>query len=151
MEKPTRNEIIAALKEKFPRITKAQLSMASNCAYGVVLSASAVRTLQDIYPDFKIDSRCHFVRFSKSKKTEEERMEEEALRNFFGNRLRKVWREKGVLPMDVAKDIGISETTLNKYLHSEDIPRTINLVKICEYFKVSADYLLGLEGIEDAD
>ena len=50
---PTRAEIIEALKPTFPKISKAALSMASQEAYGVALSASARRTLQDIYPDVK--------------------------------------------------------------------------------------------------
>ena len=54
------------LKNEFPKISKVQLSMASNRAYGVVLSASAVRVLRKYYPDYKIDCRCHFVSLTRS-------------------------------------------------------------------------------------
>lgn len=66
--KPTNKEIVAALKEKFPRLSKSTLSMARNSDYGVVLSPSAVRTLREIYPDFKIDSKAVFTSLTQTHK-----------------------------------------------------------------------------------
>ena len=50
----TSKEIIATLKTKFPRFSKATLCMVRHPeAYGCVLSEDAARTLHEIYPDFE--------------------------------------------------------------------------------------------------
>lgn len=65
-EPPTNKEIIATLRETFPKFSKGQLSMVRSSRYGVALSAFAVRTLHEIYPDFKIDSRGVFTSLTRS-------------------------------------------------------------------------------------
>lgn len=68
MENPKNKEIVATLKEKFPKFHKGLLSAARNSDYGVVLSPSAVRTLREIYPDFKIDSKAVFTSLTQTHK-----------------------------------------------------------------------------------
>ena len=62
----------------------------------------------------------------------------------FGKRLRELRKEKGLLMKDVAKDLGIGLTTLAGYENNEREPNFLILVKLCRYYNVSADYLLGL-------
>lgn len=49
----------------------------------------------------------------------------------------------------VAKDMGICQPTLYRYLKGERIPNIIALAKIADYFHTSADWLLGLKKYED--
>ncbi len=63
----------------------------------------------------------------------------------FSDRLKEQRLEKGVFQKDVAKEIGV---TLGAYAHYENgirEPEYAILVKLCKYYNVSADYLLGLE------
>ena len=54
MQNITTKEIVSVLKEKFPKFSKIAWCMAQNPAYGVALSEDAARTLQEIYPDYKV-------------------------------------------------------------------------------------------------
>ena len=53
-------------------------------------------------------------------------------------------KEKGITQNKQAADMGISPASLTKYLKGEDIPNGITIIKMSKYYKVSADYLLGL-------
>ncbi len=44
----------------------------------------------------------------------------------------------------VAEGIGISETLYQKYEYGKTKPAYDVIIKLCNYFNVSADYLLGL-------
>ena len=46
---------------------------------------------------------------------------------------------------EVAKETGISKTTVYEYLSGQKMPTLCNLVKLADYFNCSTDYLLGLE------
>ena len=45
---------------------------------------------------------------------------------------------------EIAKTIDISPSTLSLYLSGKRVPHPEVLVKLCKYFNVSADYLLGI-------
>ena len=47
--------------------------------------------------------------------------------------------------MELAKQIDIPQATLARYELEKSEPRITEIRKICKYFDVSADYLLGLE------
>ena len=44
----------------------------------------------------------------------------------------------------VAEGVGISETLYQKYEYGKTKPAYDVIIKLCKYFNVSADYLLGL-------
>ena len=48
----------------------------------------------------------------------------------------------------IAKEIGINQPTLFRYLKGEREPGIVNLAKIAKYFNESADWLLGLKSYE---
>jgi len=48
----------------------------------------------------------------------------------------------------MAKEMGINQPTLFRYLNGEREPGINNLAKIAEYFGVSSDWLLGLKSYE---
>lgn len=49
----------------------------------------------------------------------------------------------------IAKEIGIHQPTLFRYLKGEREPGIVNLAKIAKYFNESTDWLLGLKGYEE--
>ena len=60
-------------------------------------------------------------------------------------KLKELRNESGLLQKDVANALGVSP---NAYAHYEQGIRepSVQIIKaICRYYKVSADYLLGLE------
>ena len=59
-------------------------------------------------------------------------------------------KQKGLSAYKVAKDTGISQTTLSDWKRGRSIPKTDKLQKIADYFGVSVDYLLGNEQKEKA-
>ena len=63
--------------------------------------------------------------------------------NIFGERLRKLRREKDVVLVDLAKHLDTTQSTLSKYENGQRIPNIDVLEKIAKYFNVSTDYLIG--------
>ena len=63
----------------------------------------------------------------------------------FSNRLKEVRIENGLNQKQVAEKLGISATCYAGYEQGYRQPDLKMLTKICIFFSVSADYLLGLE------
>ena len=65
--------------------------------------------------------------------------------NTFGERLREQRTEKQLKQKEVAEALGISVTCYAGYEQGYREPDFATLIKICKYFSVSSDYLMGLE------
>ena len=65
--------------------------------------------------------------------------------NTFNERLRELRIEKQLKQKDVADALGISLTCYAGYEQGYREPDFATLIKICNYFSISADYLLGIE------
>lgn len=64
----------------------------------------------------------------------------------------KELRSKSNIPQSViAKEIGVSETQYQNYEYGKHEPKLKYLIKICEYFNVSANWLLGLSDKSELD
>lgn len=63
----------------------------------------------------------------------------------FGDRLREIREDRDLKQRDVAKDLFISNKVLSSYERNVAFPSIDMLKKICEYYHVSADYLLQIE------
>jgi len=61
-----------------------------------------------------------------------------------GLRLQHLKFERSLLQKDIAKDVGLPLRTYQCYEKAESHPTTLTIIKLCRYFNVSADYLLGL-------
>jgi len=61
----------------------------------------------------------------------------------FSNRLGKLRREKGLSQRAAATQFGISQALLSHYENGAREPKFEFVLEACEYYKVSADYLLG--------
>lgn len=63
----------------------------------------------------------------------------------FGDRLRELREDRDLKQRDVAKDLFISNKVLSSYERNVAFPSIDMFKKICEYYNVSADYLLQIE------
>ncbi len=63
----------------------------------------------------------------------------------FHEKLKRLRIEKGLTQKEVAKQLKISETGYAGYEQGYREPDFTMLTKICSYFDVTSDYLLGLE------
>ena len=63
----------------------------------------------------------------------------------YGERLRELGCEKGLTQKQLAEKLNISQKSLSKYERESLDLSTELIVRICRYFQVSADYLLGLD------
>jgi transcriptional regulator with XRE-family HTH domain len=69
----------------------------------------------------------------------------------FSKRLKILRVERGMKQDDLAKKLGILQTSIGGYEAGKNLPRPDVLVKISKLFNVSLDYLLGLEDSKRRD
>jgi transcriptional regulator with XRE-family HTH domain len=61
----------------------------------------------------------------------------------FGERFKKLREEKGLSQIEIAKIIGIGNSTVSQYESGKRIPDHDTLDKIADFFHVTVDYLRG--------
>ena len=62
-------------------------------------------------------------------------------------RLKLLRKQKGLTQKEVAFALGIALTTYANYEQGTREPSVETIIKICKYFDVSSDYLIGLTEI----
>ena len=65
--------------------------------------------------------------------------------NVFGSRLKELRQEKGFSMKKLSQELGISAAAICQWENGTTDISGHNLVVLAKYFKVSTDYLLGLE------
>ena len=63
----------------------------------------------------------------------------------YGQRLKELRMEKGLTQTELAKILNTTQKSISKYENEYLDVSTETIIKICKYFDVSADYLLGLD------
>lgn len=63
-------------------------------------------------------------------------------------RLIQLRKEKGVTLKEVANNIGVTVSAYSNYEQGIRMPSVDIICKICKYFDITSDYLLGLENID---
>lgn len=63
---------------------------------------------------------------------------------YFGDRLRALRLEKGLTQQQLSEKVGLVKGSISAYEQSAKYPSVDVLIKLCETFDVSSDYLLGL-------
>lgn len=66
----------------------------------------------------------------------------------FGSRLKELRNEKKFSQKQVAEDMGISITTISQYENDSRFPNEEILKRLCLYYQISSDYLLGLTDVK---
>ena len=64
-----------------------------------------------------------------------------------GKLIRELRKEKGITQTELAKEISTTQDTISLWELGKSYPDVINVVKLCKFFGVTADYLLGLNEI----
>ena len=75
------------------------------------------------------------------------------------DRIKFLREEKGITQSDLAKQLGITRSSVNAWEMGISVPSTQYIVELAHLFKVSTDYLLcvdrtvtvGLEGLTESD
>jgi transcriptional regulator with XRE-family HTH domain len=63
----------------------------------------------------------------------------------FGQKIKDLRMEKGLTQIQLAKELNVDKSTIAKY-ETDKIEPSISMLKIlAKYFKVSSDFLLGIE------
>ena len=65
--------------------------------------------------------------------------------NKFAERLRELRKEKGLSCEQLAKEIGITKTSIIRWENSQADIKGEYLISLAKLFNVSIDYLMGLE------
>lgn len=65
--------------------------------------------------------------------------------NKFAERLKELREEKNMSELQLAKVLGVSSTTINRWERGLRVPNLDSLVLLARFFDVSIDYLCGLE------
>lgn len=62
----------------------------------------------------------------------------------FGNRLKDLLKEKNISQETLAKNIGVSQHAVSKWINLQSEPTESAIVNCAKFFEVSADFILGL-------
>ncbi len=63
----------------------------------------------------------------------------------FCERFKELREEKQLSTVKLAKELKVSNSTITRWETNQRVPNIDNLYNIAVFFKVSSDYLLGLE------
>ncbi len=63
----------------------------------------------------------------------------------FAKRLRELRLEEGLSTVKLGKAIGVSNTAICRWESCSRVPSILNLIALAQFFKVTTDYLCGLE------
>lgn len=67
------------------------------------------------------------------------------MKNEIAERLKSLMDEERISAYKLAKDLSVSQSVVGYWLKGKTTPNADYIVALCEYFGVSADYLLGLK------
>lgn len=66
-------------------------------------------------------------------------------KSIFAERLALLMKDRGVTQSVLSDAAGVTRQAISQYVTGEVQPNAEKIYKICKYFNVSADYMLGLE------
>ena len=67
-----------------------------------------------------------------------------------GERLAEVRKDHGDTQQDLADKLNVTKFTISNWEQEKSVPSHELLVKVCQIYSVSADYLLGISDIDPA-
>ncbi|MCL2775580.1 MAG: helix-turn-helix domain-containing protein [Oscillospiraceae bacterium] len=69
--------------------------------------------------------------------------------NKFSQRIKELRINKKIKQKEIAEYLGMSLFAYQRYEYGEREPNFDKFIKLCDYFQVSADYLLGLSDVRE--
>ena len=67
----------------------------------------------------------------------------------FAQRLRQLRESKKLIQEDMGQRLGVSGVAYGDWERNKAEPSLSNLLRLCQFFGVSADYLIGTDGTQD--
>ena len=67
--------------------------------------------------------------------------------NNFSKRLKELRTEKNLSQQELAKEVGLTHTAIGLWELNKRTPNLDAVIKLAKFFKVSLDYLAGLEDL----
>ncbi len=67
------------------------------------------------------------------------------------SRIRALIADSGATQNQIAKEIGVTRQSISQYCDGSTVPNADKLLKLAQYFNVSADYLLGITNAKTID
>ncbi len=62
-----------------------------------------------------------------------------------GNKIKKLRQTSGITQADLARELGITRSSVNAWEMGVSLPSTMFVIKLAQIFQVSTDYLLDVE------
>ena len=72
--------------------------------------------------------------------------EKDKMNGIIGERLRRLRFDNDLTQAEVAQQLGVTQQTYSRYEGGEAKLDSLVIVKLCELYGVTSDYLLGIEG-----
>ena len=66
------------------------------------------------------------------------------MNNKIKERLNELLEEKNITPYKLSIDLSVSRSVVHYWLTGKTTPNADYIIKLCEYFGVSSDFLLGV-------
>lgn len=66
------------------------------------------------------------------------------MRNKIKERLKELLEENNITPYKLSTDLCVSRSVVHYWLTGKTTPNADYIIKICEYFNVSSDFILGI-------
>ncbi|MDE6210471.1 MAG: helix-turn-helix domain-containing protein [Clostridia bacterium] len=63
----------------------------------------------------------------------------------FAEKFKKFLDDNNMAVNNLAKEIGIPQSTMSNWINRGSKPNIEDIVKVCDYFSISVDYLIGRE------
>ncbi len=70
---------------------------------------------------------------------------EKDVKEIFAERLKDLREERGLSYAQLSKEVGISHSSLCRWENCQADAKAYQLVSLAKYFKLTSDYLIGLE------
>ncbi len=67
------------------------------------------------------------------------------MENNFADRLKELRTEKGIGQVELSRAVGVSKGVISLWENGLREPRLSNMIALARYFKVTLDYLAGVE------
>ena len=67
------------------------------------------------------------------------------MKNIIQQRLAEKIKQSGLSLVQIAKQVGVSQSMLSQYLHYGKMPSLTTFASICKVISASADYILNLQ------
>lgn len=66
------------------------------------------------------------------------------MENKIKNRLKELLEDNNISPYKLSVDLSVSRSVVHYWLTGKTTPNADYIIKLCEYFNVSSDFLLGI-------